>query len=121
MIKRPHHNDKHCRSYKGPGEPAARWEPAVARRAVSHSSSGAQACANHNGWETCGEPGWMRDEFHLSQARLHMRFSMWFRRDFDAILRTKPAPAYPARVFSRVAPRQNTAKWADIGKKGVFK
>ena len=41
--------------------------------------------------------------------------------DFDAILRTKPAPAYPARVFSRVTLRQNTAKLAEIGKKGVLK
>ena len=32
--------------------------------------------------------------------------------DFDAILRTKPSPAYPARVFSRVTLRQNTAKLA---------
>ena len=46
---------------------------------------------------------------------------MWFRCDFDAILRTKPAPAYPARVFSRVTLRQNTAKLAEIGMKGVFK
>ena len=39
--------------------------------------------------------------------------------DFDAILRTKPAPAYPARVFSRVTLRQNTAKLAEVVKKGV--
>ena len=41
--------------------------------------------------------------------------------DFDAIMRTKPAPAYPARVYSRVKLRQNTAKLAEIRKKGVFK
>ena len=46
---------------------------------------------------------------------------MRFRGDFHAILRTKPAPAYPARVFSRVTLPQNTAKLAEIGKKGVFK
>ena len=44
------------------------------------------------------------------KARLHMRFLMRFRRDFDAILRTKPATAYPARVCGRVTLRQNTAK-----------
>ena len=41
--------------------------------------------------------------------------------DFDAILSTKPAPAYPARVFSRVTLRQNTAKLAEIEKRGVLK
>ena len=41
--------------------------------------------------------------------------------DFGAILRTKPAPAYPVRVFSRVSLRRNAAKLAGIGKKGVFK
>ena len=41
--------------------------------------------------------------------------------DFDAILHTKPAPAYPALVFSRVSLRRNAAKLAGIGKKGVFK
>ena len=40
---------------------------------------------------------------------------------FHAILRTKPAPAYPARFFSRVTLRQNTTKLAEIGKRGVFK
>ena len=55
------------------------------------------------------------------KARLHMRFFMRFRCDFDAILRTKPAPANPARVFSRVTLRQNTTKLAEIGMKGVFK
>ena len=50
-----------------------------------------------------------------------MRILMRFRRDFDAILRTKPASAYTARVFSRVTLRQNTAKFAEIGKKNVFK
>ena len=40
--------------------------------------------------------------------------------DFDAILRTKPAPASPTRGFRRVALRQNTAKSADIGKKDFF-
>ena len=55
------------------------------------------------------------------KARLHMRFSMRFWCDFDAILRTKSAPAYPARVYSRVTPRQNTAKLAEIRKEGVFK
>ena len=44
-----------------------------------------------------------------------------FRCDFGAILRTKPAPAYPARVYSRVTLRQNTAKLAEIRKKGVLK
>ena len=48
------------------------------------------------------------------KARLHMRFLMRFRCDFDAILRTKPAPAYPARVFNHVTLRQNTAKLAEI-------
>ena len=55
------------------------------------------------------------------KARLHMRFFMRFRCDFGAILHTKPAPAYPARVFSRVSLRRSTAKIAGIGKKGVFK
>ena len=55
------------------------------------------------------------------KARLHMRFFMRFRGDFDAILSTKPAPAYPAQDFSRVTLPQNTAKFAEIGKKGVFK
>ena len=55
------------------------------------------------------------------KARLHIRFSMRFWCDFDAILRTKPAPAYPARVYSRVTLRQNTAKLAEIRKKAVFK
>ena len=41
--------------------------------------------------------------------------------DFDAILRTKPAPAYPARVLSRVTLRKDTAKSAEIGKKSFFK
>ena len=41
--------------------------------------------------------------------------------DFDAILRTKSAPANPARVFSHVTLRQNTTKLAEIGMKGVFK
>ena len=50
-----------------------------------------------------------------------MRFSMRFWCDFDVILHTKSAPAYPARVYSRVTPRQNTAKLAEIRKKGVFK
>ena len=84
----PHHNDKNCRSYKGPDEPAARWEPAVARRrrhgAVSHSSSGAQAYADYNGRETCGEPGWMHDEFRL--ICLRPVYTCDFRCDFDAIL-----------------------------------
>ena len=44
------------------------------------------------------------------KARLHMRF----RCDFGAILRTKPAPAYPARVFSRVTLRRNTVKLAGL-------
>ena len=35
--------------------------------------------------------------------------------------RSKPAQPYPARIFSRVTLRQNTAKLAEIGKKGVFK
>ena len=48
------------------------------------------------------------------KARLHMRFLMRFRCDFDTILRTKPAPAYPARVFNRVTLRQNTAKLEEI-------
>ena len=39
--------------------------------------------------------------------------------DFYTILRTKPAPAYPARVFSRVTLRQNTAKLAEIEKKTI--
>ena len=43
-----------------------------------------------------------------------MRFSMRFWGDFDAILRTKPAPAYPARVYIRVTLQQNTAKLAEI-------
>ena len=60
------------------------------------------------------------EHVHL-KARLHMRFFMRFRCDFGAILRTKPAPAYPARVFSRVTLRRNTVKLAGIGKKGVFK
>ena len=34
---------------------------------------------------------------------------------FHAILRTKPAPAYPAQVFSHVTLRQNTAMLAEIG------
>ena len=55
------------------------------------------------------------------KARLHMRFFMRFRCDFGAILHTKPAPAYPAEVFSRVTLRRNTVKLAGIGKKGVFK
>ena len=55
------------------------------------------------------------------KARLHMRCFMRFRCDFDAILRTKPATAYPARVCSRVTLRQNTAKLAEIGNKGVLK
>ena len=55
------------------------------------------------------------------KARLHMRFLMRFRCDFDAILRTKPAPAYPARVCNHVTLRQNTAKLAEIWKKGVYK
>ena len=54
------------------------------------------------------------------KARLHMRFFMRFRCDFGAILRTKPAPAYPARVLV-VTLRRNTVKLAEIGKKGVFK
>ena len=41
--------------------------------------------------------------------------------DLNAILRTKPAPAYPARAFSRVTLRQNIAKLAEIENKGVFK
>ena len=44
------------------------------------------------------------------KARVHMLFFMRFWWDFDAILRTKRAPVYPARVFSRVTLR----------KKGVF-
>ena len=59
--------------------------------------------------------------YGILKARLHMRFFMRFRCDFDAILRTKPAPAYPAQVFSRVTLRQNTARLAEIRKKGVFK
>ena len=54
------------------------------------------------------------------KARLHMRFSMRFWCDFDAILRTKSAPVDPARVYSRVTPRQNTVKLAEIRKKGVL-
>ena len=38
-----------------------------------------------------------------------------------AILRTNLPQPYPARVFSRVTLRRNTAKLAEIGKKGVFK
>ena len=49
-----------------------------------------------------------------------MQFFMRFRCDFGAILGTKPAPAYPARVFSRVTLRRNTVKLAGIGKKDVF-
>ena len=49
------------------------------------------------------------------------RFLMRFRYDFHAIWRTKPAPAYPARVFSRVTLRKNPAKLAEIVKEGVFK
>ena len=63
-------------------------------------------------WENCTT---------FVKARLHMRFFMRFRCDFDAILRTKPAPANPARVFSRVTLRQNTTKLAEIGMKGVLK
>ena len=59
--------------------------------------------------------------FHRVKARLHVRFFMRFRCNSDAILRTKPAPAYPTRIFSRVTLRQNTAKLAEIGKKSVFK
>ena len=40
--------------------------------------------------------------------------------DFDAILRTKPAPGYPTLVFSRVTLRHNTAKLAEIGKRGCL-
>ena len=61
------------------------------------------------------------DVFSTVKARLHMRFFMRFRCDFGAILRTKPAPAYPARDFSRVTLRRNTVKLAGIGKKDVFK
>ena len=46
---------------------------------------------------------------------------MRFRCDFDAILRTKPALANPAQVFSCVTLRQNTTKLAEIEMKGVFK
>ena len=51
------------------------------------------------------------------KARLHMQFSMRCWCD----LRTKPAPGYPAWVFSRVTLRQNTSKLTEIGLKGVFK
>ena len=51
------------------------------------------------------------------KARLHMRFFMRFRCDLGAILRTKPAPAYPTRVFSRVTLRRNTVKLAGIGRR----
>ena len=61
------------------------------------------------------------ERYRSLKARLHMRFFMRFRCDFDAILRTKPATAYPARVCSRVTLQQNTAKLAEIGKKGVLK
>ena len=63
----------------------------------------------------------IRKQSGLLKARLHMRFFMRFRCDFGAILRTKPAPAYPARVFSRVTLRRNTVKLAGIGKKDIFK
>ena len=63
-----------------------------------------------------------KQQFIFRKARLHMRFFMRLVRcDFDAILRAKPASAYPARVFSRVTLRQNTVKLAEIRKKGVFK
>ena len=55
--------------------------------------------------------------FESLKARLHMRFFMRFRCDFAS----KPATAYPARVCSRVTLRQNTAKLAEIRKKGVLK
>ena len=45
----------------------------------------------------------------FTHAIFHAIFSCDFSCDFDAILCTKPAPAYSARVFSRVALRQNTA------------
>ena len=57
----------------------------------------------------------------IVKARLHMRFFMGFRGDFGAILRTKPAPAYLARVFSRVTLGRNTVQLAGIGKRGIFK
>ena len=66
-------------------------------------------------------PGHRAQNGGTVKARLHMRFFMRFRCDFDAILRAKPASAYPARVFSRVTLRQNTVKLGEIRKKGVFK
>ena len=56
-----------------------------------------------------------------SSESLRPVYTCDFRCDFGAILRTKPAPAYPARVYSRVTLRQNTAKLAEIRKKAVFK
>ena len=44
-------------------------------------------------------------------------YTCYFSCNFGAILRTKPAPADPARVFSRVTLRRNTVKLGGIGKK----
>ena len=72
-------------------------------------------------WETQNCCCLSQINFQLLRARLHMRFFMRFRCDFGAILRTKLAPAYPARGFSSVTLRRNTVKLAGIKKKGVFK
>ena len=49
-----------------------------------------------------------------------MRFSCDFSCNFDAILRKKPAQAYPTRVFSRVMLRQIPPSLiAEIGKRGL--
>ena len=62
-----------------------------------------------------------RYEAEKRHTALRPVYTCDFSCDFDAILRTKLAPAYPARVFSRVTLPQNTARLAEIRKKGVFK
>ena len=56
-----------------------------------------------------------------------VRPTMWrpvytcdFSYDFDAILRAKPAPTYPARVFGRVTLRQSTAILSRNWKEGCL-
>ena len=57
----------------------------------------------------------------LESGPLRPIYTCDFSYDFGAILRTKPAPAYPARVFSRVNAATKYRQISRNCKKGVFK
>ena len=65
-------------------------------------------------------PGSENLETRSAKTSLRHVYTCDFSCDFDTILCTKPATAYPARVCSRVTLRQTTAKLAEIGMKGVW-